>query len=292
MAIENVDQANQFYNRVVPTAINLCRDWYGLTSLEFKPRDGSPLRDRANSTVKLVADRMMCPIALGRHRWQIEELEFAKRVCFGPDPITLIDIGANMGLFSRQLLIAIPSIAEVYAYEPERENFACLSHNLAPFDCKVNTIEAAISDSIGQADFYIDPTNSGNYSLAASAMPPSHTKIVVKTVNASNESAVWLEGQNCIFYKSDTEGLDEWVATLIRPEFWRRVFAGMIELWNIAKKPPLNSAALSFMLDNFPNKVFLANADTKVSQVAVSTADILNYISSGAQPHRDLAFWR
>jgi hypothetical protein len=123
-------------------------------------------------------------------------------------------------------------------------------------------------------------------------MPPSYAKIIVKTLSASNEWAAWVEGQNRIFYKSDTEGLDEWVATLIRPEFWPRVFAGMIELWNIAKKPSLDFAALSFMLDNFPNKVFLPNADTKVSKVRVSTADIFNYIDSRAQPHRDLAFWR
>jgi len=292
MAINDLNQANQFYGRVVPATIHLCRDWYGLKSLEFRPRDGSPLHARDNSTVKLVADREMCPIALGRHRWQIEELEFAKRVCIGPEPITLIDIGANMGLFSRQLLIGVRTIAKVYAYEPEHENFACLSHNLAPFDCEKNMIEAAISDGSGVAEFYLDPTNSGNYSLAASAMPPSYTKVMVKTLDASTGCAAWTGGPNRIFYKSDTEGLDEWVATLIRPVFWPRVFAGMIELWNIPKKPPLDSAALSFMLDSFPNKVFLANADTKVSEVPVSTADIFNYINSRAQPHRDLAFWR
>jgi len=292
MTIDNLNQANQFYDPVVPAAIHLCRDWYGLKALEFKPRDGSPLQDRAESSVKLVADRMMCPTTLRRHRWQIEELEFAKRVCVGPEPITLIDIGANMGLFSRQLLIAVRAITKVYAYEPERENFTCLSHNLAPFSCEKNMIEAAISGSSSEAEFYLDPTNSGNYSLAASAMPPSYTKVMVKTLDASTECAAWAEGPNRIFYKSDTEGLDEWVATLIRPEFWPRVFAGMIELWNIAKKPSLNSAALSFMLDCFPNKIFLANADTKVSEVPVSTADIFNYINSRAQPHRDLAFWR
>jgi FkbM family methyltransferase len=292
MTINNLSQANQFYDQVVPAAIHLCRDWYGLKSLEFKPRDGSPLQDPTNSSVRLVADSLMCPTSLGRHRWQIEELEFAKRVCIGREPITLIDIGANMGLFSRQLLIAIPAIAKVYAYEPERENFTCLSHNLAPFDCEKIMIEAAISDNSGEAEFYIDPTNSGNYSLAASAMPPSYAKIIVKTLNASTEWAAWVEGQNRIFYKSDTEGLDEWVTTLIRPQFWPRVFAGMIELWNIAKKPSLDSAALSLMLNSFPNKAFLANADTKVSEVRVSTVDIFNYINSRAQPHRDLAFWR
>lgn len=292
MAINSLTQANQFYGQIVPAALHLCRDWYGLKSVEFKPRDGSPLQDRVNSSVKLVADRLMCPIALERHRWQIEELEFAKRVCIGPEPITLIDIGANTGLFSRQLLIAIRAIAKVHAYEPEGENFVCLAHNLAPFACEKNIVQAAISDTSGEAEFYLDPTNNGNYSLAVSAMPPSYTKTIVKTLDASIEYDAWLKGQDRIFYKSDTEGLDEWVVTLIPPKLWSRVFAGMIELWNIAKKPALDAAALSLMLDDFPNKAFLANADTNVSEVRVSTADIFNYINSRAQPHRDLAFWR
>jgi FkbM family methyltransferase len=292
MMINNQDQANNVYGQFVPGAIRLCRDWYGLKSIEFKPRDGSPLQVKEGSTVKLVTDYIMCPITLGRHRWQIEELMFTKRACVGPEPITLIDIGANMGLFSRQLLNTIPTIAEVFAYEPEHENFACLAHNLAPFDCKTHIIEAAISNSDGKAEFYIDPTNSGNYSLAASAMPPSYSKITVKTVDISNECTAWLETQNRIFYKSDTEGLDEWVAALIHPDFWDHVFGGMIEIWNIANKPSYDLAAFSSMLDKFPNKIFLANADTKVSEIQVTTTDVLNYISTRAQPHRDLAFWR
>ncbi|MBV9970020.1 MAG: hypothetical protein JO228_08550, partial [Xanthobacteraceae bacterium] len=106
-------EAERAYNQVVPLGIRLCRDWFGLTSLEFTPREGSPLQiaadhGRVAPTVKLVADYLMCPIVLGRHRWQIEELNFAKRVCRGAEPITVVDGGANMGLFSRQLLIAVP----------------------------------------------------------------------------------------------------------------------------------------------------------------------------------------
>ena len=69
MTVDNLSQANQFYDRVVPAAIHLCRDWYGLKSLEFKPRDGSALQDRAGSSVKLVADGLMCPISYDSTRW-------------------------------------------------------------------------------------------------------------------------------------------------------------------------------------------------------------------------------
>jgi FkbM family methyltransferase len=286
-------EAERRYNQVVPLGIRLCRDWFGLTSLEFSPRDGSPLKIGTESaqfapTVRLVADYLMCPIVLGRHRWQVEELNFAKRVCVGAEPIMLIDVGANMGLFSRQLLIAIPAIAKVFCYEPEPQNFACMVHNLKPFGDRVTMIEAAVSNRSGQMEFYLDPTNNGNFSLAVDAMPPNFDKIVVDVRDVAIESAAWEEGP--IFYKSDTEGLDEQVAAAIRPDVWRRVFAGIIEIWPI-KKPAVDSASFATILDRFPNKVFLANADTKVSEMAVTTADVLKYMASGNRLHRDLGFW-
>jgi FkbM family methyltransferase len=288
-------EANRAYNQVVPFGIRLCRDWFGLKNLEFVPRSGSPLRaqgaEAASSTVKLVADYLMCPIVLGRHQWQIEELDFAKRACIGNEPITLVDIGANMGLFSRQLLVSIPTISKVFAYEPEPQNFASLVHNLKPFTDKVLTIQAAISNSSGQTEFYLDPTNSGNFSLAIGAMPPNYSKINVESRNAAVECTAWTETKQRIFYKSDTEGLDEQVMAAIRPDIWQDVFAGIIEIWNI-KKPAFDIAAFAAVLDHFPNKIFLANADNKVSEARVSTADVINYIGSGNRQHRDLAFWR
>jgi FkbM family methyltransferase len=287
-------EAERAYNQVVPLGIRLCRDWFGLSSLEFTPRDGSPLRITTQArdaapTVRLIADYLMCPIVLGRHRWQIEELNFAKRFCLGAEPITLVDVGANMGLFSRQLLIAIPAITKVVSYEPEPANFACMIHNLAPFGDSVTLIEAAVSNRAGQMEFYLDPTNNGNFSLAVDAMPPNFSKITVEVRDVATESAAW-SGER-IFYKSDTEGLDEQVAAAIPPDVWQRVFAGIMEIWPI-KKPVVDSAAFAAVLDRFSNKAFLANADTKVSETAVTTADVLKYMASGNRLHRDLGFWR
>jgi FkbM family methyltransferase len=287
-------EAERAYNQVVPVGIRLCRDWFGLASLEFAPRDGSPLRiamqaQQAAPTVRLVADYLMCPIVLGRHRWQIEELNFAKRVCLGAEPITLVDVGANMGLFSRQLLIAVPAIVRVFSYEPEPANFACMAHNLKPFADRVTMIEAAVSNRAGEMEFYLDPTNNGNFSLAVDAMPPNFSKITVEVRDIATESAAW--GGERIFYKSDTEGLDEQVAAAIPPEVWQRVFAGIMEIWPI-KKPAVDTASFAAVLDRFPNKAFLANADTKVSEAPVTTADVLKYMASGNRLHRDLGFWR
>jgi hypothetical protein len=74
-------EAERAYNQVVPLGIRPCRDWFGLSSLEFTPRDGSPLRiatgaPHAAPTVRLVIYYLMCPIVLGRHRLADRGIEF------------------------------------------------------------------------------------------------------------------------------------------------------------------------------------------------------------------------
>jgi FkbM family methyltransferase len=290
-------EADRAFNQAVPFSIRLCRTWFGLRSFEFLPLDGSPLKfgegGKAETTVKVVADYSIGPLVLGRQRWQIEELDFVRKACAGPATITLIDVGANMGLFSRQVLVAVPAVSRVFAYEPEPENFGCLMHNLAPFGPRISMIMAAVSDAAGDADFYIDPTNAGNFSLAQGAMPPTpFNKIIVETRNVALESQLWAEEGNRIFYKSDTEGLDELVAASVPFEIWQQhVFAGLLEVWNI-KKPSYDQKKFAAILNLFPNKTFLANADNKVAESSVTTADVLSYIASNNPQHRDLAFWK
>ena len=241
--------------------------------------------------MKLVADLLMCPIVLERHRWQAEELEFAKRVCAGAEPIVLVDVGANMGLFSRQLLAALPAIVEAFAYEPEAQNFACLVHNLEPFGGKVKAIQAALSNKPGKMQFYLDPINNGNFSLNPAAMPAEHIRTSVEVKDVGAECADWMERGRRVFYKSDTQGFDEVIATAIRAELWLRVFAGIMEVWQI-DKPSFNTEVLAAILDRFPNKVFLANADLALTEVRVTTDDVLTYIKGDDGMHRDLGFWR
>jgi FkbM family methyltransferase len=284
------------FRQAVPPLIAVLGDRYGLKSMEFLPREGSPLRVEIGAksfdrTVKLAADPFMSPFVLERHRWQVEELEFAKRVCIGVESITLIDVGANMGLFSRQLLVALPAIAEVFAYEPEPRNFACLVHNLEPFRKKVKAIEAALSDKAGRLEFYLNPENVGNFSFNLNAMPANHSKIEVLTRDTAIECAAWMDGGRRIFYKSDTEGFDEIVAARIRPEVWPQVFAGIMEVLRV-RKPQFDTAVLASVLDNFPNKIFLANADTKVSEERVTTAEVMSFLQENDHQHRDLGFWR
>src|SRR5262249_25283316 len=149
----------------------------------------------------------------------------------------------------------------------------------------------ALANTAGTQDFYLDPGNSGNFSLNRAAMPAQHAATRVETRDVAAECEAWLSSDRRIFYKSDTQGFDELIATTIRPEVWPRVAAGIMELWRI-EKPRFDRQRLGQVLDQFPNKIFLANADLNVTEKPVTTAEVLEFIDSTDHKHRDLGFWR
>lgn len=153
-----------------------------------------------------------------------------------PDsPCRLIDVGGNVGLFTRQALIAVPNIAEVYIYEPDRQNYVHLQHNLHPWSERIIISNAALAKTNGKAEFFHDPSNSGNLSLLQSAMPPVFLTDVIRTVDASVESREWARDSLPIIYKSDTQGCDEAIATMADPLVWDQTVAAILEMWRIPK---------------------------------------------------------
>jgi len=66
-----------------------------------------------------------------------------------PGRARLIDVGADIGLFSLKLLAASPSISEILAFEPNGEGFRWLELNLGRLNIPVRSINAAVADFDG-----------------------------------------------------------------------------------------------------------------------------------------------
>jgi FkbM family methyltransferase len=275
----------------LPLNLKLLRELLGVTSIELSPRENTPLyfcwphAAGAPATVRIACDNVMAVEVLTQHAWQRGELDFAASVLAGEPPITLVDVGANMGLVTRQLLARLPNIAHAYVYEPHPGNFELLSFNLAPFE-RVEYVNAALSNAEGRLEFFLDPENCGNYSLIQAAMPAEHASTVVEAISALNESRRWLAHASPVFYKSDTQGYDEFIATQLDPRFWNSVLGGIMELWRI-DKPDCDAARLEEILDGFPNKFLLHTPAERLS-----TAHVLDYTGGRDGLFADLCFWR
>lgn len=80
----------------------------------------------------------------------------------GANNITVLDIGANIGLFS---LYASPIARKIYAFEPTPAHYKILT-TLTGQCSNVVTAQTALSDNNGTTDFYINDENTTMNSLA------------------------------------------------------------------------------------------------------------------------------
>lgn len=274
----------------------ILKECCNVKSVEFVPKDGTALSiparggvlsDEARACV-VPLDYVMAPLVITRHGWDFFEIDFARSV-IPPDltAFTLVDIGANVGLFTRQMLAAFEAIGDVYLYEPDSENFGYLTRNLQAFP-KLKKYNFALGSRDETVAFYRDRSNSGNYSLNAAAMPQDigFDSIVAEVRTAQTASKEWFSSGLPIFYKSDTQGHDEAIATAVDPQTWSRVFAGIFELWQI-DKPAFSLETFRAILDLFPKKKFLQEP-----QRLLSTDEVMAFIQGRDGQYRDLGMWK
>lgn len=91
---------------------------------------------------------------------QINEDGFYNRFFIGKKNLTVLDIGANIGLFS---LCVVPVCKKLIAYEPTPSHFLKLNHLVK--NSIIETRQMALSDKDGSVDFYLCKENSTMNSL-------------------------------------------------------------------------------------------------------------------------------
>jgi FkbM family methyltransferase len=74
-----------------------------------------------------------------------------------------VDIGANIGYFSKLAAERVTGTGHVIAIEPDPENAAILRANLAHSAAQINVIEAAAGENRGVMQLYRSPLNNGDH---------------------------------------------------------------------------------------------------------------------------------
>ena len=230
-------------------------------------------------------DKVMLPAILHDGAWQQEEIDFVTNRVEAGAGYTLVDIGANIGLFTRQMLEALPDLGRCLCVEPDPANFEALEFNLRRYDpARLELFNHALGDRDGSLTFFRDRENMGNYSLNFDAMrnrPFDEGSVRVV------ETARWMEKHlhngKKILWKSDTQGFDEAIICAVPDAIWDRIQLAVIELWRI-QKPDFDRAAFRRRIASFPSRT--------IGKTAASVEDILDYLSGSDWQHDDLYLWR
>lgn len=115
-----------------------------------------------------LAKSVQVAVPIGRTPWdEIDVAQYesdfigrlAGHVSQLPDPVTLVDGGADFGLFSLKLLAVCPCIQRICAFEPNREGYAYLKFNLDRLPFSAEAIPKALADFEGHGDLEIPPAD-------------------------------------------------------------------------------------------------------------------------------------
>jgi FkbM family methyltransferase len=116
-----------------------------------------------------------------------------------PEPVTLIDCGADIGLVSLRLAAQYPNLARVIAFEPNHEAFPILKANLERLPFATESHEAAVSDFSGRSE--LRSPRPGTTGCARFIVPAPDGDIAVMRVDD-----LGIDPRHGLLLKIDVEG--------------------------------------------------------------------------------------
>lgn len=270
-------------------ALRLSCEQLGILAVNARvPPTSALYRSGGGESIELPVDDIIMPLVLRNGDWQPEELEFIGRH-LRADRSVLIDVGANVGLVTRQLMHRLP-IAAAVCFEPHPRNFELLTRNLAHLPhCRL--VPAAVGSSEGELRFFEEVGNAGNYSLNQDAMRgKAYRTSVVRCLAATEEQLLApldasMRGLPLV-WKSDTQGFDEAIVTSLPDAFWHRVRCGVMEIWRI-ERPAFDRARLAQIIGGFAVRRFGDQPERNLE-----VGEILEYSAGKDYRHQDLLFAR
>ena len=141
-----------------------------------------------------------------RGTYEVEELDFVRRMV-GPGQ-NVLDIGANIGLFTVTMASLTGPTGKVYAFEPLEELTTMLARSVVEnhFEDRVVIERVAVGDKAGTAQLIsaARTTNAGGAYLKAGSVPSGHDVTEVKLITLDSYPLL----RPVHFIKIDVEGAE------------------------------------------------------------------------------------
>lgn len=148
-------------------------------------------------------------------RWSADELAYFELIAtYVQEGATVIDIGANEGLWSIALSRKVGDTGKVIAFEPVEDTFTILSRNLKKHP-NVAVHKVGLSAEAGTAEIWRDPITPAPPSATIQSTAKhidSPSGLVAETIEINTLDELFLSAEEDIsFMKIDVEGHEEMV---------------------------------------------------------------------------------
>lgn len=191
----------------------------------------SPL-GRRNQIIYVEKDDVIYRQILLNGSWGSEESSFLTSLL--KKDSTFIDLGANVGLITRQLLNSFKSQLKVIVVEPRRQTMINLKANLQTFRnnslYEIHYCQFALGKTDGFTTLYTEENNIGNSSLIYD-LAQSKKSEEIQIMSGKKFERKFLSTSTNYVLKSDLQGYDAAVLNQFDDVFWDNVIGGIIEIW-------------------------------------------------------------
>jgi FkbM family methyltransferase len=198
----------------------------------------------------------------------------------------MVDIGANCGLISLQVMNLLKSPAKFFLIEPLHRHMHALRNNLQEMS-KINLInlyEFGLSDKNIESNIYSEVMNQGNSTLFPDLIASDKsevTKVFLKDTESFCEDFLSLNARYVI--KSDTQGSDALILSRIPSEIWQRVECAVIEIWAVPSINENDVVNLLAMWSKFSSIEWSDNSSTERDVVSLGDVEKFWLSKSGIE---------
>ena len=201
---------------------------FTIQSLNLKIKSDSHI-GKKNEKLVLPLDEIVTPRIFTDGKWDFYIIEFIKKNIKSKNNY-FIDIGANIGLISKQLQNLKLNIKKYFCFEPELSTFKILKKNLLNkntqfFNFGLGTINK-------KTKIFISDTNKSDNSFYFNEFKNRSSYVYLKNSNKVLTKIIKKNKIKNIIYKSDTQGMDEEIFLSLNQNILDKIYLLVIEISN------------------------------------------------------------
>jgi len=204
---------------------------FQIDSLNLTLNNNTPL-GKKNDKLILPLDEIITPRIFKNEKWDYFIIKFIKKNIKYKNNF-FFDIGANVGLISKQLQNLNLNIKNYFCFEPEKNNFKILSKNL--INKKTYLYNFGLASKNKKTKIFVNKLNKSDNSIYLNnyvGTKNNLSKIILKDSNIVFKKIIDDKKINHIIYKSDTQGMDEEIFLNLDYEILDKIYLLILEISN------------------------------------------------------------